>query len=204
MGGRCPRPMTAPEVPRPSARAWRARALFVDRDGTLVPDFHYLAEPARLEVYRGVAEALRLAHDHGYQVVCVTNQSGIERGLYTRETVEAIHHRLNGLLAAAGTRIDAFYYCPHVAETGCACRKPGIELFDRAREDRGIDLASSAIVGDRWLDVEAGRRLGLVTAMVPPIGHEVEAIAEVLERHLVPDIQASSFRAAVMRILARG
>jgi histidinol-phosphate phosphatase family protein len=182
----------------------RARALFVDRDGTLVPDFHYLADPARLEVYRGVGEALRLARDRGYQILCITNQSGIERGLYTREIVEAIHRRLNELLAPSGARIDGFYYCPHAPETGCPCRKPRTELFERARSERGIDLTSSAIVGDRWLDIEAGRRLGLFTALVPPIGHDAEVLAEMAEHHLEPDLQASSLLDAVVRILARG
>ncbi len=181
-----------------------ARGLFVDRDGTLVPDLHYLAEPNRLEVYRGVVEGLRLAHDHGYQIICVTNQSGIERGLYSHETVEAIHRRLNELLGRAGAHIDGFYYCPHAPETGCPCRKPGTELFDRARGDRGIDLIGSAIVGDRWLDIEAGRRLDMVTALVPPIGHEREVMEEMRGRRLTPDILASSFRTAVMRVLARG
>ncbi|MFZ0699517.1 MAG: HAD family hydrolase [Thermoplasmata archaeon] len=196
--------MTGPKPPRSPAGRERVRALFVDRDGTLVPDFHYLADPARLEVYRGVGEALRLAHDHGYEIVCVTNQSGIERGLYTREIVDAIHHRLNELLARSGARINAFYYCPHAPETGCKCRKPETELFERARTDRRIDFAASAIIGDRWVDVEAGRRLGLLTVLVPPIGHEAEVLAEMTEHKLVPDIHVSSFRDAVARVLARG
>jgi histidinol-phosphate phosphatase family protein len=196
--------MSVPDLLRPGSAHRSARALFVDRDGTLVPDLHYLAEPARLEVYRGVVEGLRLAHDHGYQVICVTNQSGIERGLYSHETVEAIHHRLNELLGRAGAHVDGFYYCPHAPETGCPCRKPGTELFDRARSDRGINLGSSAIVGDRWLDIEAGRRVGMLTALVPPIGHEREVMEEMQERHLISDILASSFRTAVMRVLARG
>lgn len=189
--------------PAPASRP-RRRAVFVDRDGTLNPDFHYLADAARLEVYDGVGEGLRLLRAHGYLVVCVTNQSGIERGYYTAADVDRIHGRLNELLAPYGARVDAFYYCPHAPEAGCRCRKPGVELFERAAADLAIDLAASAIVGDRSLDIEAGNRLGLLTVLVPSRGHEREAERELAARPLTPDLVAPSFRAAAHRLLARG
>jgi D-glycero-D-manno-heptose 1,7-bisphosphate phosphatase len=180
------------------------RALFVDRDGTLNPDLHYLKEAERVELFRGVGDALSLAHDHGFLVVCVTNQSGVERGLYTDGDVERIHARLNELLRPHRARIDAFYYCPHAPEHGCACRKPGTLLFEQARDAWNIDFGSSAIVGDRGLDIEAGRRLGLVTAIVPRPGREAAADAELAERGISSDIVASTFENAVLRILNRG
>jgi D-glycero-D-manno-heptose 1,7-bisphosphate phosphatase len=179
-------------------------ALFVDRDGTLNPDLHYMKDADRLELNRGVGEGLRVARDHGYLIVCVTNQSGIERGLYTREDVERIHARLNELLRPQRARIDAFYYCPHTPEHGCDCRKPGTALFEQARREWNIDLARSAVLGDRALDVESGRSLGLLTAIVSPRGHEPEVAAELRERSVVSDISALSFRGAVYRVLARG
>lgn len=179
-------------------------ALFVDRDGTLNPDLHYMKDAERLELNRGVGEGLRVAKEHGYLIVCVTNQSGIERGLYTAEDVDRIHRRLNALLRPHETGIDAFYYCPHTPEHGCACRKPGTALFEQARRDWNIDFARSTMLGDRALDVEAGRSLGLLTAIVSPRGHEAEVAAELLERSVVPDISALSFRGAVYRVLARG
>jgi len=191
----------------PSARAGGRRlrrALFVDRDGTLNPDLHYLRDADRLELFRGVGEALRIAREHGELVVCVTNQSGIERGLYTPEDVARIHQRLNELLGRAHARVDAFYYCPHAPERGCRCRKPGTELFERARDDLAIDLAASAIVGDRPLDIEAGLRLGLLTAVVRTPGHEAEVDAELARGGVVPDLAADSFPGAVARVLARG
>jgi len=180
------------------------RALFVDRDGTLNPDLRYLKEADRLELCRGVGDALSLAHDHGYFVVCVTNQSGVERGFYRPEDVERIHVRLNELLRPYRARVDAFYYCPHAPDRGCECRKPGTGLFDQARRDWNIDFATSAVVGDRDLDIDAGRKLGLLTALVPPYGHAEELRSDVDERGRRPDIRADSFPSAVGRILARG
>ena len=178
--------------------------MFVDRDGTLNPDLHYLDEPSRLELNRGVGLALRLAHDHGYLVVCVTNQSGIDRGFYTVEDVERIHLRLNELLAPHRARVDAFYYFPHAPERQCACRKPGTGLFEHAQRDWGIDFATSAVVGDRALDVQAGQRLGLLTAVVRPRGHERQIDEELAAAAASPDITADSFPGAVTRVLGRG
>ena len=185
-------------------RSGSRRALFVDRDGTLNPDLHYLRDADRLELFRGVGDALSLAHDHGFLTVCVTNQSGVERGLYSAEDVDRIHARLNERLRPHRARIDAFYYCPHAPDRGCACRKPGTLLFERARDDLGIDLGSSAIVGDRGLDIEAGRRIGLLTALVPRPGREAATAAEMSERGVAPDLVAGTFENAVLRILSRG
>jgi len=180
------------------------RALFVDRDGTLNPDLHYLKEAQRLELYRGVGNALSLAHEHGFLVVCVTNQSGVERGFYSRDEVERIHERLNELLRPQRAHVDAFYYCPHAPETKCECRKPGTLLFRQARADWNIDFATSAIVGDRDLDVAAGHALGLLTAFVVPPGHGDDPTYTATDPGAPADVNASSFSNAVMRVLARG
>jgi len=178
--------------------------VYVDRDGTINPDLRYLKDADRLEVFRGVVEAVRLLHSHGYLVVCVTNQSGIERGFYSVEDVVRIHRRVNEILGVGGTAIDAFYYCPHAPETGCRCRKPGTELFERAEQELGIVRPGSAIIGDRGLDMEAGDRLGLLTALVPSPGHEDEVHRELSGRRVRPDIEAPTMRAAAARILAIG
>ena len=180
------------------------RALFVDRDGTLNPDLHYLKDADRLELFRGVGNALSLAHDHGFLVVCVTNQSGVERGFYTAEDVDRIHLRLNELLRPYRAHVDAFYYCPHAPETRCECRKPGTLLFRQARDDWHIDFGTSAIVGDRELDVEAGRELGLLTAVVTPPGHDDDTLHELIRSRGGADVNARSFSSAVLRVLARG
>jgi D-glycero-D-manno-heptose 1,7-bisphosphate phosphatase len=180
------------------------RAIFTDRDGTLGPDLHYLKEAERFELFRGVGGAIRKAHDAGYLVIGVTNQSGIERGLYTREDVEAIHRRVNDLLVPYVTRIDAFYYCPHAPEAHCDCRKPRTLLFEQARAAWNIDFARSAIIGDRKLDIEAGRRLGLLTVHVPNVARPHEEAQEFPPGAPRADIRAESFADGVDQILARG
>ena len=180
------------------------RAVFVDRDGTLNPDLRYLSDSSRLELFPTVPVGIRLLKEHGYVVVCITNQSGIERGYYTVEIVEAIHRRVNELLARHGTGIDAFYYCPHRPDAGCACRKPKTQLFERAATDLGLGWNASAVIGDRSLDMEAGETLGLLTALVRPPGHERDLENELRERGIVPDLKSDHFLGAVRRILARG
>ena len=168
------------------------------------PDLHYLKEADRFELFRGVGGAIRRARDAGFLVICVTNQSGIERGFYTRDDVEAIHHRINDLLAASKARIDAFYYCPHAPEAHCDCRKPRTLLFEQARSDWNIDFGRSAIIGDRKLDIEAGRRLGLLTVHVPNLARPHEEAQEFPPGAVRADLRAESFADAVAQILARG
>jgi D-glycero-D-manno-heptose 1,7-bisphosphate phosphatase len=169
-----------------------------------MPDFHYLANPEATELALGTGDALRLFLQHDYLIVCVTNQSGVGRGLYTDETVHLIHRRLNEKLKPYRARVDAFYYCPHTPEQQCECRKPGTALFRQAAEDWAIDFPSSAIIGDRPADVEAGNRLGLFTILIPEIAHE-SLVREELEQHGVrPDVQVSTFAAAAAAVLHRG
>lgn len=158
----------------------------------------------QLEVFRGVAEGLRWLRAHGHRIICVTNQSGIERGLYGAQDVARIHERLNERLAREGTCVDAFYFCPHAPSSDCRCRKPGTELFERAQRDWEIDFGASAIIGDRPLDVQAGERLGLTTAIVFSPGHEASQRAELRSVGVAPDVVAYSFPAAAARLLARG
>lgn len=169
-----------------------------------MPDLHYLADPAATELAAGVGDGLRLLRQHEYLVVCVTNQSGVERGLFPEATVHQIHQRLNAGLTRYGASIDAFYHCPHTPDQGCECRKPGTALFLQAAEDWAIDFPTSAIIGDRSADVEAGEKLGLFTVLVPEVAHENLVDRELVERHIRPDVRVSTFGAAVGAILRRG
>lgn len=144
-------------------------ALFIDRDGTLIADAHYLADPAGVRLLPGASAALARANMSGMLVIVVTNQSGIARGLITQEQYEAVRTRMNRLLGEHGARVDATYHCPHWPDVGgpCECRKPGLGMYRTAAADFGIDLARSAYIGDRWRDVQPARETGGLGILVP-------------------------------------
>jgi D-glycero-D-manno-heptose 1,7-bisphosphate phosphatase len=141
-------------------------AIFLDRDGVIVRDVHYLRRPSEIELLPN-AVALRLLQDRFFLVVA-TNQSGIARNFFTEQDLIAIHSDLVLQLAALGVVIDAFYYCPHLPtgaveayRVDCECRKPKAGMLLRATADWGISLESSYMIGDSRSDMEAGRAAGL-------------------------------------------
>jgi D-glycero-D-manno-heptose 1,7-bisphosphate phosphatase len=138
------------------------RAVFLDRDGTIIAEKDYLSDPDAVELLPGAAQALRLLHDAGFALVVVTNQSGIARGMYGLEDYQSVARHLGDLLEARGVLLDATYFCPHHPDvTGpCVCRKPATGLFRAAARDLGIDLSRSFFVGDRLRDVLPARELG--------------------------------------------
>jgi len=144
----------------------RHRAVFLDRDGTIVDDPGFLHEPEKVKLLPGAADGIRRLNDAGYRVVVVTNQSGIARGLYTVADYEAVQQRLVELLAAKRARIDAAYFCPHHPQfpgpggASCDCRKPGLKLFQEAQAAFDIDFSRSWWIGDRLSDVQPARLLG--------------------------------------------
>ncbi|HEV8395590.1 MAG TPA: HAD family hydrolase [Gemmatimonadales bacterium] len=138
------------------------RAVFLDRDGTIVEDPGFLHEPANVRLLPGAAGAVRRLNEHGVLVVVVTNQSGIARGLFPVADYEAVQRRLGELLATHGARMDGAYFCPHHPRfTGpCDCRKPALKLFRDAQADLDIDFSRSWWVGDRLSDVQPAAELG--------------------------------------------
>jgi D-glycero-D-manno-heptose 1,7-bisphosphate phosphatase len=138
------------------------RAVFLDRDGTLIEEAHYLSDPAAVRLLPGAAEALARLREAGYALVLVTNQSGIARGLYTEEEYHRVAARLGGLLREAGVPLDAAYYCPHHPEHGapCACRKPSTGMYEAAAAELGLDPAASWYVGDKESDILPAATLG--------------------------------------------
>lgn len=138
------------------------RAVFIDRDGTLIELIPYLHDPASLRLLPGAAAALRRLGTAGFLRVLVTNQSGVARGYYGIDDVDRVHARLLELLRAEGADLEAIEVCPHHPEYGsaCDCRKPAPGMIGRASARLTIDTRSSWVVGDRWEDLEAGRPLG--------------------------------------------
>lgn len=142
------------------------KAAFLDRDGTLIDDPGYLGDPARVRLLPGVAAALIELERLGYLRIVITNQSGIARGLIDEQQVNAVHEEIERQLAAQGATITAWYFCPHLPELGCDCRKPGTALHRAAASRFGIDLPGSWCIGDRIGDVQAGVSLGARSILV--------------------------------------
>jgi D-glycero-D-manno-heptose 1,7-bisphosphate phosphatase len=138
------------------------RAVFLDRDGTLIQEAHYLSDPGGVRLLPGAAAALGRLRAAGYVLVVVTNQSGIARGLYTEDEYRRVAARLDEMLQGAGVSLDATYYCPHHPDHGapCACRKPGTGLYEAATAELGLDASASWYVGDKVSDVVPAATLG--------------------------------------------
>ena len=137
-------------------------AVFLDRDGTIIEDTGYVADPAAVRLLPRAADAIARLNRAGVAAIVVTNQSGIARGLFDEAAYAAVTRRLDALLAAEGGRIDARYHCPHHPDfTGpCECRKPGSLLYRRAAAEHGLHLPHCWWVGDRLRDVIPAERLG--------------------------------------------
>lgn len=136
------------------------RAVFLDRDGTLIDDIGYISDPEDVRLVPGAADALRGLRDAGFRLVVVSNQSGLGRGLITQEQADAVHRRFVEELERAGARIDGAFYCPHAPEDGCACRKPLPGLLLDAARGLGLDLGRSFMVGNSDVDRAAGEAAG--------------------------------------------
>lgn len=143
-----------------------APTVFLDRDGTINREVHHLSDPGQLELLPGAAEGLRDLCRAGCSLIVVSNQSPIGRGMFTEDRLRQINARLAEMLAAEGVQIAGWYWCPHAPWEGCSCRKPAPGLFLRAREEMGVILERSWVVGDRLGDLRAGREVGARTILV--------------------------------------
>lgn len=142
------------------------RAIFFDRDGTVIYDLEYLRDPEQVRLLAGTEKALFELQRQGFYLVLVSNQSGVGRGLLLQEDVERIHCQVIACLAKHGVHLDGVYYCPHAPWEECDCRKPSPVLLLRAAEELDIDLVHSFMVGDKPSDIEAGRRAGCQTVLL--------------------------------------
>lgn len=192
-------------VERARAHPQPIDTVFLDRDGVINEEVDLLRDPADFRLLPGAADAIAAFNAAGKQVIVVTNQPVIARGLCTLDTLEAIHTRMHDALAVAGARVDAVYFCPHHPEThhrdacsvaelrvACECRKPAPGMILRAAHERGCDLAASVLVGDRPSDVQAATRAGLRSIL---IGAEAPGQPQ-------PDLFVASLQDAARAILA--
>ncbi len=156
------------------------RAVFLDKDGTLITDHPYNIDHARIELLPGVVEGLQQLHAAGYALIVVTNQSGVARGLFSEGALAGVEARLRQILLKVGVPLAGFYYCPHHPDghvapyaISCGCRKPQPGLLLKAARTHRIDLERSWMIGDILDDVEAGDRAGCGTILIDN-GHETE------------------------------
>jgi D-glycero-D-manno-heptose 1,7-bisphosphate phosphatase len=143
-----------------------ARAIFMDRDGTVSEEVGYMYHAGLYRLFPWTGEAIRKINDSGMKSILVTNQSGVERGYFNESTVHEVHQLLQRELLQWEARIDAIYYCPHIAERNCDCRKPKPGMLLRAARELGIDLGRSYMIGDRYLDVRTAHAAGVRAILV--------------------------------------
>ena len=172
----------------------RARAVFFDRDGTLMEEVHYCGDPAKVRVFPGVPEALRMLKEAGFRAFVITNQSGIARGLITEAQYCAVHEELLRQIGAG--LIDATYFCADPPAVPSTRRKPEPGMVLEAAAAYDIDLARSYLIGDKSADIECGQRAGTRTILVMTgygaeqdcrAGYTAPNVAEAVEIVLSPD-----------------
>lgn len=157
-------------------------AIFLDRDGTIITERKYLADPAGVEVFPGAARALRRLQDAGFTLIIVTNQSGIGRGYYTEADMHRVNARLLDLLALDGVRIEKIYYAPESPEQPSRGRKPSPQFLFDARDELGIDLPASYMIGDKLIDVECGWNAGVKQSILVRTGYGAKVEQESPEK----------------------
>ena len=176
------------------------RAVFLDRDGTIMEDANYVGDVSRVILIPGATHALKRLVDAGYRLLVVTNQSGVGRGYFPREAVEQIHAHLDEQFGNVGVKFDRYYVCPHHPEDKCDCRKPKPKFLQEAAREFALDLDQCFMVGDRASDIQAGINAGTQTVLVlTGAGRETLAKGEVTPAHVAADIGA-----AVEWILSHG
>ncbi len=171
-------------------------AVFLDRDGTLNEDPGYLGDPNHLKLFPHTGEALSiLKNELDFKLIVISNQSGIARGLISREMVDSVNSKINEILKADDVAIDSFYYCPSHPDFSsrdeCRCRKPSPELVFKAAEDLKIDLTKSYFVGDSVTDIECGINAGLKTILVKT-GYGEESFSILQKQNKFPTFVAQN------------
>jgi D-glycero-D-manno-heptose 1,7-bisphosphate phosphatase len=165
-------------------------AVFLDRDGTIIEDKDYLHRPEEVVIFPGAVSALRRLQDAGFDLVLVTNQSGVGRGYFTIEDVQDVHRHLCGELARDGVELRRIYIAPEHPDAPSRGRKPSPQFLFDARDELGVDLARSYMVGDKLIDLEAGWNAGVRKSLLVRTGYgaRVERTAgAALERAVVVD-----------------
>jgi D-glycero-D-manno-heptose 1,7-bisphosphate phosphatase len=181
----------------------RRKVVFIDRDGVInrnSPD--YVKGPEEFEFLPGSLAALRRLTESGFDLIVITNQSALGRGLMDRERLEEIHRRLLASVEAAGGRIADIFVCPHQPADGCGCRKPEPGLVLEAQRKHRVDFSTAVMVGDSATDIECALKAGIRTALLVRTGNGAAAAAELAARGCRPDFIADDLSQAADWIIA--
>jgi D-glycero-D-manno-heptose 1,7-bisphosphate phosphatase len=149
------------------------RAVFLDRDGTLIEDVGYLDSPDKIKPIQEAIKAVKFFNKAKYKTIIVSNQSGVARGYFSEDTAKLINSRVIKLFSEQGAIIDAVYYCPHHPRYGnqnyrkdCECRKPKPGMILKAVKEHNIDLSKSIMIGDKYTDIRTGKNLHMLSILV--------------------------------------
>ncbi len=180
------------------------KVVFLDRDGTINRDSRaYVKCREEFEFLPGSLEAIRNLTVNGFVNIVITNQSAVPRQLISIDELESVHNMMARTVAQNGGEIKAVFYCPHMPEDGCDCRKPEPGLINQAREKYGIDLSSAVMVGDNAKDIECARRAGCGRAVLVRSGQDDDVEAELKTRQILVDYVAKDLYSAAEWIIER-
>lgn len=175
------------------------KAAFIDRDGVINEERNYVHRIADFVLLPGVVEGLSLLRDAGYLLIVVTNQAGIARGYYEQAEMDRLHDHLCELLAEQGVLLDAIYFCPHHPQgriealaIECDCRKPSPGMLLQASKDFNLNLSTSVLIGDKYSDVQAGKRAGVGRIAIVESGHKIELAARLESDVVAADLLAAA------------
>jgi D-glycero-D-manno-heptose 1,7-bisphosphate phosphatase len=144
----------------------KRRAVFLDRDGTIAEEVGYANHISRFVVYPFAAAAIRRLNQANLPVIVVTNQSGVARGFFPESLIGQMHDKMVEQLAAGGAHVDGMYYCPHIRDDQCSCRKPLPGMLERAAREHNLEISGSVLVSDRYNDIQMGHENGCRTILV--------------------------------------
>jgi histidinol-phosphate phosphatase family protein len=175
-------------------------AVFLDRDGTLIYDKNYLSSPSRIKLYSYAAGSINKLREAGFKVIVVTNQSGIARNMFTLKDLDKVHRKFLSLLKEEGAVVDGIYFCPHIDEDNCDCRKPKTGMAVQGAKDFNIDLKKSYVVGDSIRDYLLGFNMGGRGILVLT-GHGKKQQKKISQEKIKPLVICKNLKQAVNFII---
>lgn len=169
------------------------RFVILDRDGTIIIERNYLSNHNQVELIPNAVSGLKKLRDLGLGLLVITNQAGVGRGYFSLNDLKLIHKRMIDLLAIEGVTLDGIYFCPHVPEDNCNCRKPKLGLIEKAAKEHNFDPKVSFVIGDKAIDIELGQKMGAQTFLVRTgYGAEVEKQNLAKPDYIVDDLLQAS------------